>query len=135
MADQAGSEQQEQQQQPDQGKKKDLPELLQRGDPVEFIVAASSQDGVRHKGTKPPKLMAKQVRLTLAFVADHINTILGNRNPHRERIPSCMRMPPPLDLNEMVLMQSVSHFYPLACHVFLKLHEAVLTLTRNLTCV
>ena len=39
----------------------DLSELLQPGDPVEFTVAASSQDGVRHKGNRAPKMMAKLV--------------------------------------------------------------------------
>ena len=40
----------------------DLSELLQPGDPVEFVVAASNQDGVRHKGNRAPKMMAKLVR-------------------------------------------------------------------------
>lgn len=42
-------------------KETDLSELLQPGDPVEFVVAASNQDGVRHKGNKAPKMMAKLV--------------------------------------------------------------------------
>ncbi|BDA49818.1 probable cold shock domain-containing protein E1 [Coccomyxa sp. Obi] len=50
-------------QQGDKGKKRDLSELLQPGDAVEFVVAASSQEGVRqHKGSRPPKMMGKEVR-------------------------------------------------------------------------
>ncbi len=39
----------------------DLSSLLQPGDPVEFTVAASSHDGVRHRGNRAPRMMAKQV--------------------------------------------------------------------------
>jgi hypothetical protein len=58
-----GLKQQESESQGDKGRKRDLSELLQPGDPVEFVVAASSQDGVRHKGNRPPKLMGKEVSI------------------------------------------------------------------------
>jgi hypothetical protein len=45
-----------------QEKKRDLALLLQPGDSVEFIVAASSHDGARNtKGGRPTKLIGKQV--------------------------------------------------------------------------
>lgn len=57
-----GDEAQGPKQQGEKGKKRDLSELLQPGDAVEFVVAASSQEGVRqHKGSRPPKMMGKEV--------------------------------------------------------------------------
>ena len=64
LEEHSGSEQQQPDQaQGDSGRKKDLSELLQPGDPVEFVVAASSHDAVRHKGNRPPKLMGTSVSL------------------------------------------------------------------------
>ena len=59
-------------QQGEKGKKRDLSELLQPGDAVEFVVAASSQEGVRQvKGSRPPKMMGKEVSTALNTSALH----------------------------------------------------------------
>ena len=39
----------------------ELSSMVQPGDAVEFVVAASSHDGVRHRGSRPPRMTAKQV--------------------------------------------------------------------------
>ena len=39
---------------------KDLTHLVQPGQPVEFIVSASSHDKVKHKGGRAPKYLARQ---------------------------------------------------------------------------
>ena len=41
-------------------KSKDLTQLVQPGQPVEFIVSASSHDKVKHKGGRAPKYLARQ---------------------------------------------------------------------------
>lgn len=69
-AAQQGDEGQGSSQQGEKGKKRDLSELLQPGDAVEFVVAASSQEGVRqHKGSRPPKMMGKEVSTALNIPA------------------------------------------------------------------
>ena len=39
---------------------RDLTELVQPGQPVEFAVSASSYDKVNNKGGRPPKYVARQ---------------------------------------------------------------------------
>ena len=82
IAAQQGDETQGSKEQGEKGKKRDLSELLQPGDAVEFVVAASSQEGVRqHKGSRPPKLMGKEV-----------STAFSTPALHRAKIPQALTL-------------------------------------------